>query len=79
MNGNEFGFGRKTRFLLPLLVCVFILPLALFAATQSPKEPVVPKWERFEHEFRSSVVYSNALQDATLVAVFTSPLGETRQ
>ena len=38
---------------------------------------VVPKWGRFEQSFKSGVLYSNALQDATLTVLFTSPLGET--
>ena len=45
-------------------------------AAGSGKLPVVPKWQRFEQAFRSSVVYTNPLQDVTLSAVFTSPLGE---
>jgi hypothetical protein len=40
--------------------------------------PVIPKWSRFEQTFESAVLYSNALQDATLTAVFTSPLGGVR-
>ena len=61
-----------------VLACVAVLS-ATISATAAPKLPVVPKWSRFEHEFHSTVTYSNALQDATLTVVFTSPLGETRQ
>jgi hypothetical protein len=49
------------------------------AATQSATVPVVAKWGRFERPFRSTLAYSNALQDVTLSIVFTSPLGETNQ
>src|SRR5688572_14250414 len=64
----------------PMLVAVLGL-LFLFtpvpAATQSKRVPMVPKWTRFEQSLRSSVNYPNALQDATVSVVFTSPLGET--
>jgi len=53
------------------------LPLGLWGATESPRMPVVAKWGRFEQSFKSEGLYSNALQDATLTVVFTSPLGET--
>jgi hypothetical protein len=38
---------------------------------------IAAKWGRFEQSFRSDILYSNALQDATLMVLFTSPLGET--
>src|SRR4029077_802571 len=60
-------------------LCVSALPAALFGATESPKMPVVPKWQRFEQVFKSTVVYSNALQDATLTVLFASPTGEKIQ
>jgi len=55
------------------------LPLIVSGATQSKKIPTVAKWGRYERSFKSSVNYSNALQDATLTAVFISPLGETNR
>jgi hypothetical protein len=60
-----------------MLACLLALPAGLLAATH--KLPVVAKWDRFEHAFKSSTVYSNALQDATLTVRFTSPLGETSE
>jgi hypothetical protein len=51
----------------------------LLAATRSPKMPVVPKWERYEHAFESLVAYANPLQDVTLKVRFTSPLGDTTE
>ncbi|MGO8675729.1 MAG: DUF4038 domain-containing protein [Limisphaerales bacterium] len=60
-----------------LCLSLLALPAGLRAATESPRMPVVPKWGRFEQSFKSDVLYSNALQDATLTVVFTSPLGET--
>ena len=59
-----------------------VLPLLLLAfgahtAGAAPKVQVVPKWSRFEQSFKSSVAYSNALQDASLTVLFTSPLGDT--
>ena len=50
---------------------------ALNAATRGIKMPVVPKWSRFEHAFRSSIVYSNALQQATLTVDATFPQQRT--
>jgi hypothetical protein len=48
-------------------------------AAVSAKTAVVAKWGRFEQAFKSSLVYSNALQDVSLRVVFTSPLGETNE
>jgi len=59
------------------LLYLLMLPLGLLAATESQPMPVVPKWGRFEQSFKSGIVYSNAVQDATLTVLFTSPLGET--
>jgi hypothetical protein len=49
---------------------------AVNAATKGIKMPVAPKWSRFEQGFRSSIVYTNPLQEATLTVMFTSPQGE---
>ena len=51
----------------------------LQAASQSPKAPVVPKWTRFEHAFKSSIAYSNPLQQASLQVTFISPTGKTNR
>ncbi len=56
-----------------------LLLAGALTAGASPKMQVVPKWDLFEHSFKSSVVYSNALQDASLTVVFTSPLGDTSE
>src|SRR6266446_7458688 len=60
-----------------LLLLLLFSPV--LASAQSRNIPAVSKWGRFEHSFKSSVAYSNALQDATLVVTFTSPLGETNE
>lgn len=75
------GTPETRRFLLPGWVGVLLLSClacqGLFAAaTNSRKMPVVPKWERFEHEFTSLATYENPLQDVTLQVQFISPLGE---
>ena len=57
--------------------CLLVLPVAIPKVAAAPKMPVIPKWGRFEQSFRSSFLYPNALQDASLSVVFTSPLGET--
>ncbi len=40
------------------------------------KTATVPKWERFEQTFESSVDYKNPPQEASLTALFMSPAGE---
>jgi hypothetical protein len=69
--------SNRTRYIALLLS--LILPLQGLAATQSKKLPVVPKWSRFEQSFKSSAVYSNALQEAAVSVLFVSPLGQTNQ
>ncbi|HWF19079.1 MAG TPA: DUF4038 domain-containing protein, partial [Verrucomicrobiae bacterium] len=44
----------------------------LFSQPQS----IVPKWGRYEQQFRSATNYPNPLEDATLKVYLTSPLGE---
>jgi Protein of unknown function (DUF4038)/Domain of unknown function (DUF5060)/Putative collagen-binding domain of a collagenase len=39
----------------------------------------VPKWGRFDLVLKSSVAYTNALQQAEVRALFVSPLGETNR
>src|SRR5438309_3912177 len=61
------------------LTLLLLLHCELLPAAPSPQMPVVSKWGRFEQSFKSSLVYSHPLQEATLAVVFTSPLGETNQ
>jgi hypothetical protein len=58
---------------------LLLLPAGVSTAAASPKTPVIAKWGRFEQAFKSAVVYSNALQDASLTVLFTSPLGDTSE
>ena len=60
-------------------LALLLLPAGLPTTAAAAKTPVIAKWGRFEQTFRSSVVYSNALQDASLNVVFTSPLGDTSE
>ncbi len=62
-----------------LAVLGLLLPAGVPAASASAKLPIIAKWGRFEQSFRSTVIYSNALQDASLKVQFTSPLGETSE
>jgi len=39
----------------------------------------IPKWDRFEKSFESSVSYGNAPQEASLQVVFVSPSGENKR
>ncbi len=58
-------------------VCLFLLATGVLTTGAFAKTVMVAKWGRFEHAFKSSLVYSNALQEVSLRVVFTSPLGET--
>ncbi len=60
-----------------LALCVLAAVPALRGATESEPMAAALKWGRFELTLKSDVFYSNALQDATLTVLFTSPLGET--
>ncbi len=44
---------------------------------QPPADPVVPKWQRWELQLRSSVTYTNPAAQVQLRIRLTSPLGET--
>src|SRR5258708_2388845 len=60
-----------------LLFLLLLLPHApSVSAASSGRIPLAAQWDRFEASFRSSVAYTNPLQQATLSVVFTSPLGE---
>jgi hypothetical protein len=61
-----------------LVLLGFSLPPCSFGATRSPKQPVAPLWSRFEKVLLSTCEYTNALQEANLTAVFTSPQGARR-
>ncbi|HOC54524.1 MAG TPA: DUF4038 domain-containing protein [Verrucomicrobiota bacterium] len=65
----------------PRLVALALLLLtaALPAVQAAAKLELVPKWDRFEHAFKSSVAYANAVQEVVLKVVFTSPLGEATE
>lgn len=55
-----------------LAICIVSL-----AGTALAKVAIVPKWDRFEQSFKSSVEYENPFQQCTLRATFVSPSGET--
>ena len=58
------------------LSCLASLPTGLQPAARAEQLLVVPKWGRFEQAFESTVKYTNALQQATFMVTFVSPLGE---
>ena len=60
-----------------VVACLFLLPAAVPRVAASDKMAVVSKWGRFEHALKSSVSYTNALQDVSVRVLFRSPLGET--
>jgi hypothetical protein len=61
------------------VLSLLLLSASVPTALAAPKPQVVAKWGRFEQAFKSTVLYSNAVQDARLKVVFTSPLGETSE
>jgi hypothetical protein len=77
---NKLSLQRKgtvlTRWL--ALGSALMAGSGVLAASSKPVT-VVPKWWRFEQEFKSSLAYTNPLQEATLTVSFTSPDGETSQ
>lgn len=70
---------RALRWRIAWVICLLVLPVSLPAATSYSRDSIVPKWGRFERSFKSTRPYADPPRDATLVVVFTSPLGETRQ
>jgi len=75
--GLSYRFSTVALFWALVLVG-FSLPVCSFGATRSPKQRVAPLWSRFEQVLLSTCEYANALQEANLTAVFTSPQGERR-
>src|SRR6185369_14347287 len=63
--------ARFSRRFVAVLGLALLLPATLSAA------PLVAKWERFEQTFKSSVIYSNPLQQVEFTVIFTSPTGQT--
>ena len=57
-------------------LALLVLPAGVCSVAASAKPPVIAKWGRFEHSFKSTVLYSNAVQDVSLRVGFKSPLGE---
>jgi hypothetical protein len=58
---------------------LLLLPAGIPTVVASAKTPVIAKWGRFERAFKSTVSYSNPVQEASLKVLFTSPLGETSE
>jgi hypothetical protein len=76
---HRHGMSRAVssgQFLLQALLLVGLLLPPPGASADTAKKTVVPKWGRFEREFKSSTSYANPLQTARLTVEFTSPLGE---
>jgi hypothetical protein len=64
---------------LSLVVILYCLasPALPASAPDSARLPIIPKWDRFEANFRSSKSYRNPIQQAALTVTFVSPRGET--
>ena len=61
------------------VACHFLLLAAVPRAAASGKPAVIAKWGRFEQSFKSTVPYSNPVQDVSLRVIFKSPMGETNE
>lgn len=66
---------RKLTWLLLTAVCVIFTNLPAVAA----RNLTAQKWQRLELTFKSSVNYTNPLQEAEMRVIFVSPLGETNR
>jgi len=62
-----------------LLTAAGVLTLLLPIPVRAEKPAAVAKWQRFEVILKSSVAYTNALQEAEVRVLFVSPLGETNR
>ena len=60
-------------------LALLLLPAGVPTAAASAKMPVIAKWGRFEQAFKSSVLYSNAVQDASLTVVFHLAAGRDQR
>lgn len=60
-------------------VSLLLLAAGVPKAAVAGGTAIIAKWGRFEQPFRSSVLYTNPVQEATLRVIFTSPLGETNE
>lgn len=78
MNGTA-KLKRNIQTITTCLALVCALPCLLISCATAPRTVMVPKWERFEHQFRSLIPYTNAPQDVLLTVTFTSPLGTTHK
>ncbi|MGC8742640.1 MAG: DUF4038 domain-containing protein [Verrucomicrobiia bacterium] len=72
--------SRISLFLLNIgLFISAIFLFLIFTGCQSSKSVVVvPRWDKYECVLKSSIKYTNPVQQATLTATFVSPLGEKR-
>ena len=61
---------RISPFILPFFQLLVVL---LSGCVTPPKVVVAPKWSRFEITLKSSVAYTNPIQQAELTATFTAP------
>src|SRR5262245_52812407 len=68
------------RFIRPSSLAVMLLALGI-AHPMAAKEAItrIPKWQRWELTLKSSVNYTNPLQEAEMRVLFVSPLGETNR
>lgn len=69
----------KRVFLQFFLTAAGLVFINLSSVMGAEKIPTAPKWQRFEVVLKSSVTYTNALQEAEVRALFVSPLGETNR
>jgi hypothetical protein len=76
---NKFRSDASNQLDMPIRwkwIAAFLF-LGLLVASAAERLTIVPKWERFEREFRSSVSYQNPLNEVNVAVVFTSPSGQS--
>jgi hypothetical protein len=59
--------------------CALALILTSCTTLQHEKTAIIPTWSRFEQTFHSKIAYTNALQEAAVTVIFTSPFGITNR
>lgn len=69
----------EKRNLIPLLLLTAGCVTLLNFSTRAETLPPAAKWQRFELTLKSSVSYTNPLQQAEMRVLFVSPLGETNR
>lgn len=70
---------NRLQFLPPPLLVVLLMVSTATQLVGKETMSRVPKWQRWELTLKSSVIYTNPVQQAEMRVLFVSPLGETNR